>query len=67
MCKVCKKLKNSTTDVTTVFLEIEKAIKKGADPEHFENLLNVVLGTEMPERDEDLEAAWEDKRGRKET
>lgn len=47
-------------DEETVVLEaIEKAIKCGKDPEHFQNLLDKLLGTEMPDRDEEMEEAWE--------
>lgn len=47
-------------DEEIVVLEaIEKAIKCGKDPEHFQNLLDKLLGTEMPDRDEEMEEAWE--------
>ena len=40
--------------------DIEKAIKNGQDPNHFESLLNKLLGTETSDSDEELDQVWED-------
>lgn len=39
--------------------EIAVAIKKGAKPEKFQAEIDKLLGTELTERDEETEAAWE--------
>jgi hypothetical protein len=61
MCRVCK----MPLDNEKAVLEaIEKKIKAGANPEHFTPLLDKLLGTEMTERDTEIEEEWE-KRNRK--
>lgn len=39
--------------------KIAKAIKEGADPKNFEVLLDEILGTAIPEIDNELEDAYE--------
>jgi len=56
MCRVCKM---SLDDEKAVLEAVEKRIKAGADPEHFTPLLDKLLGTEMAERNEAIEEAWE--------
>jgi len=59
MCKVCKM---SLDDEEAVFEAIELRIKNGANPEHFQSILDKLLGTEMGDRDEEAEEAWESNR-----
>ena len=61
MCRVCKM---PLDDEAKVFKEIEKKIKSGTDPEHFQQVLDKILGTTVPERNTEIEEAWE-KRNRK--
>lgn len=56
MCKVCKM---STDDEKSVLAAVAKKIESGTNPEHFVKLLDKLLGTEMAERDQDIEEAWE--------
>lgn len=57
MCQVCKEAaklpRKSALD------KIGQAMKKGKDPEHFKAALDRLLGTEEPEQNEALDAAWE--------
>jgi len=50
----------ATKDITARLDEIAALIKEGADPESFQKEIDRLLGTTMEERDEQLEAAWED-------
>lgn len=59
MCAICNM---SLDDESKVLLAIEKKIKAGASPEHFQKILDKLLDTEMAERDEETEAAWEAKK-----
>jgi hypothetical protein len=47
-------------DITARLDEIAALIKKGADPERFQEEIDQLLGTTMEDRDPQLEAAWED-------
>ena len=38
---------------------IEASIQAGRSPEHFAQALDILLGTGLQDRDEDLEEAWE--------
>lgn len=62
MCRICKM---SLDDEKAVLAAVEKAIKGGADPEHFVKMLDKLLGTEMAERNLDVEEAWENSNRRK--
>lgn len=62
MCRVCNM---SLDNEQAVLAAVEKAIKRGADPEHFTPLLDKLLGTEMSERNLDVEEAWENSNRRK--
>lgn len=57
MCRVCTKAK--TLNRTDGLALIGAAIVKGKDPEHFAKVLDLILETEMPETDTELDAAWE--------
>lgn len=41
--------------------DIAQAIKNGADPEDFKDLLDSILDTELPEQDLELDEAWQRK------
>jgi len=41
--------------------EIAKAIENGEKPNHFDDLLDKLLGTEMTDSDEELDQAWENR------
>ena len=62
MCRICKSI--DTTDTETAMAQIEAAIANGQDPEHFKKALDKLLGTEEPEQNEVLDAAWENSRPR---
>lgn len=40
--------------------EIAESIEKGEDPSQFKAELDSLLGTEIEDRDGDVESAWED-------
>ncbi len=62
MCRVC----NMPLDNEQVVLAaVEQAIKNGTNPEHFTKLLDKLLGTEMAERNTEVEEAWENANRRK--
>jgi len=46
--------------------KIADALGRGIKSSHFDKLVNEMLGTEMPDRDRDVEEAWElnQRRGR---
>ena len=48
------------TDVSKRLDEIALAIKRGEDPSKFEAEMNRLLGTEMEDRDSEVEAVFED-------
>lgn len=58
MCHVCKM---PLDDEAAVLAAIDSAIRNGANPAHFEKLLDKVCGTQMEERNETIEEAWEKK------
>lgn len=60
MCQVCKS--TQVMDLEDALETIGEAIKSGRDPEHFQALLDGLLGTEMEEQDEEMNEAWERKR-----
>lgn len=57
MCKICTKAKG--LDPKAALALIGNAMAKGAAGEHFEKVLDEILGTKTPEQDEELNAAWE--------
>lgn len=62
MCDICNRIKNliDAKDPTEDALRVmETAIKDGTPPEHFKPLLDKLLGTELAERDTDVEQRWE--------
>ena len=64
MCKVCKNIKNY--EIADALKEIEIAIKEGKKPEHFDKILDELLGTKEIEEDVELNEAWEQNRLTKE-
>lgn len=50
---------HSEEDVEERLTAIAIAIRQGADPEEYQAEIDKLLGTEMEERDEHVEAAWE--------
>ena len=58
MCATCTKAKKLSR--TEALALIGAAIAKGKDPEHFMKVLDVILETVVEERDEELDAAWEE-------
>ncbi len=46
-------------DVKKRLEEIAAAIKAGANPKKFDKEMDALLGTEMEERDRDVEERWE--------
>lgn len=71
MCNVCQKAKKRMRTSTPLneietrsYLDsIAAAIASGAKAEHFQAVLDEILGTAMTEADPELDAAWE--RGRR--
>jgi len=59
MCYVCKSFKKNG-DPKEAMVGIKKELERGVDPEHFDPLLDQLLGTGIPEVDEELEVAWEE-------
>ena len=57
MCLICKKV--VSVPPAEALLLIESEIRKGRDPEHFREVLDVVLGTQEPETDSVRDEAWE--------
>lgn len=57
MCRVCTKARKMP--VKQALALIGEAIRKGSKGEHFEKVLDELLGTKVPEQDEELDAAWE--------
>lgn len=57
MCATCEKAKKLPVD--RALEVVARAIEAGRDAEHFRALLDGLLGTEMEERDPDLDGAWE--------
>lgn len=57
MCRICTNAKAAGSPFGLEM--IAKAILKGRKAEHFDKVLDELLGTVMGERDEELEAAWE--------
>lgn len=66
MCKTCDKIKSPKFRGDGL-KEIAKAIKAGVAPEHFKNLMDSLLNTEMEERDKELENVWEINKRREQT
>lgn len=70
MCTLCKEAKKrmriqtplNETETRTYLDSIAAAIASGTKPEHFQDVLDQILGTEMTEQDEELDAFWEHKR-----
>lgn len=58
MCYVCKM---PLDNEAAVLAEVDKAIRNGASPVHFESLLDKLCGTQLQERNEEVEEAWEKK------
>lgn len=60
MCRVCKAAvqlpKKEALD------RIGAAMGSGRDPEHFQKVLDQILGTGVPEQDEVADEAWENRR-----
>jgi hypothetical protein len=48
-----------STDIKKRLAEIAAAMERGEPRKKFEKELDKLLGTEMPERDEDAEEKWE--------
>jgi hypothetical protein len=58
VCSICSQVGLVSAEILLAL--IAKAIKAGASPEHFRPVLDEVLGTQLDERDPDLEQRWED-------
>jgi hypothetical protein len=57
MCATCKKAK--TLPPKKALDLIGKEMSKGRNPEHFKKVMDELLGTEEPEQNAALDAAWE--------
>ncbi len=58
MCRVCTKAR--TLPPKEAIALIADAIKEGKKHEHFEKVMDQILGTEEPVTDKELDKAWED-------
>lgn len=59
MCHVCISIEAEGLDADEAMRRIAREIQSGADPEHFKDLLDSLLDTEMEERDLDEEERWQ--------
>lgn len=63
MCALCQRLAGKLprgAELSQVLQQVGDLVAEGADPQHFETLLDRLTGQRPPtERDLDLEEAWE--------
>ena len=64
MCLVCRKIRKrpsplNSSDTSLSLKDIEKAIKSGSNPNHFESLVDEILGTGLSRQDGEANQAWE--------
>ncbi len=57
MCRICTKAK--TLAPQEALNLIATAMQKGRNPEHFDKIMDDLLGTKIPEKNNELDAAWE--------
>lgn len=66
MCLLCTTIKQAPplddAAVVKMLDRINKKIESGVDPEHFDEVMDLLLDTEMPERDEFAETMYESRR-----
>lgn len=63
MCAICSDVRRrqplDAVQTEAALKKVAAAMKKGVKADHFEPLLNEILGTEMGDRDREVEQAWE--------
>ena len=61
MCNICIKVQNGyePNEFNKLLSQIETKIKFGINGEHFKEALDKLLSTELNDRNEDIEADWE--------
>lgn len=65
MCYVCKKYPGKPRtpgEAKRIAVEVAERIAAGADPAHFEDLLDRLTGTGLKERDGEAERDYEERR-----
>lgn len=64
MCQICRSVKNksfplSPEETADVLNRIGQKMVKNPSSTHFTDLLDKILGTTVPESNEELDGAWE--------